>query len=445
MITGKRIKALIPALLYCGVLLAQDNIRSLNAGDDVPDVALQLFNSDMAIDNLADLKGKAIILDFWATWCKPCVSDLPKNDSIQKAYKDKLEIIPVTAESPEKVQSLLTRIKKATGVKVRTVVNDEVLSKLFPHKILPHYVWIGRDGVVKGITDNYALNEDNLNRFLGGQQIVAATKTDVVESVKMSYAKPMFTQHNTLINEDNLVAYSMVTRYMPQLSMAVGGGPGNEIGKGQYKIMITNETPVFLFGVAYALELTGSLFLEESRIMLETKDSLLYTVGHGPEWTDQRYIDWLKNHGVCYDLMVPMADTARLYKIMQKDLEKWFPLTANVEKRKKICYNLVKLGNSRKFVSQQPEGEADREYTVYNLKYDHVPMVTFMMDLIQYGQGWKHHYPFVNSSGYEGFMDLDITGDFRDYHAFRKELQKYGLDLVIEEADVEMLVIRDRK
>lgn len=445
MISGKKLLTLLPALLGCVVVMAQDDIRALSTGDHVPHVALQLFNSDDRIDNLADLKGKAVILDFWATWCKPCVSDLPKNDSIQKAYKDKLAIIPVTTESSEKVQSLLARINKATGVKVRTVVNDQLLSKLFPHKSLPHYVWIGSDGIVKGITDNDALNADNLNRFVGGQHISATTKTDYVEAVRVSYAKPMFTQHGNLVNENNLIAYSMLTRYMPELSMAVGGGPGNEIGKGQNKIMITNETPVFLFGVAYALELTGSLFLEESRMILETKDSLLYMVGHGPDWTDQRYVDWLKNHGVCYDLQVPMADTASLYTIMQKDLEKWFPLTATVEKRKRICYNLVQLGPSKQFISKKLHGAGMREFSVYNLKYDHVPMVTFMLDLKQYAQGWKSHYPFVNSTGYEGSIALDIAGDFRDYAAFRKELQQYGLDLVVEEAEVDMLVIRDRK
>lgn len=39
--------------------------------------------------DLSKLKGKVVVLDFWATWCGPCIASIPKNNEIHKKYKDK--------------------------------------------------------------------------------------------------------------------------------------------------------------------------------------------------------------------------------------------------------------------------------------------------------------------------------------------------------------------
>jgi Thiol-disulfide isomerase and thioredoxins len=431
-------------LLYYSLSFGQVDIQPLSTGDNVPAVPIHIINSDSSVYNLSDLKGKGIILDFWATWCKPCVADLPKADSIQKAYMGKLEIIPVTNESAQKVQPLLEKIKKNLGIKVRTVVNDQLLHKLFPHTVLPHYVWISPEGKVTGITDWDGLSSQNITLLLDNKLIKSPTKDDQSKITKLNYAKPIFAQQTPIVNDSNMISYSILTKYIPQASMAVGGAGGQIAGKGQYKIMITNETPVFLFTVAYAMELTGNLFMEESRVLLETKDSLKYTVGKGPAWDNRRYTDWITNNGVCYDLQVPITDSANLYKIMQKDLERYFPLTAKIEKRKTKCYNLVTYGNSQKYKSKTETAIRKRDFTLFNINYQKVPMNTFLLDLQQLVQGWEQKLPVINSVNYDGLLDLDLNGDFRNFTSLREQLQRCGLNLIEEEIDVDMLVIRDR-
>jgi thiol-disulfide isomerase/thioredoxin len=50
-----------------------------------------------------DLKGKVLIVDFWATWCEPCLVEIPKFNQIAAEYKDKaVEVVGITVESPYK-------------------------------------------------------------------------------------------------------------------------------------------------------------------------------------------------------------------------------------------------------------------------------------------------------------------------------------------------------
>ncbi|GIW86003.1 MAG: hypothetical protein KatS3mg108_0327 [Isosphaeraceae bacterium] len=52
--------------------------------------------------SMADLKGKVVVVDFWATWCGPCVAEMPKMKNLYAEYKDKgVEFIGVSLDAPE--------------------------------------------------------------------------------------------------------------------------------------------------------------------------------------------------------------------------------------------------------------------------------------------------------------------------------------------------------
>ncbi|MFY7951601.1 MAG: redoxin domain-containing protein [Armatimonadaceae bacterium] len=95
---------------------------------------------------LADFRGKVVLLDFWATWCKPCVASMPALSRIAARWKDQgLEVVGVSVDQePAKVAPFL---KKKPVPYTILLDNPKAPSYgTFRVKVLPSVFLIDREG-----------------------------------------------------------------------------------------------------------------------------------------------------------------------------------------------------------------------------------------------------------------------------------------------------------
>ena len=73
------------------------------------DFTVMALNSDKKV-KLSDLKGKVVLIDFWATWCGPCKAIMPTVDELYHRYKDKgFEVMAITDEDNKTVQDFVKK------------------------------------------------------------------------------------------------------------------------------------------------------------------------------------------------------------------------------------------------------------------------------------------------------------------------------------------------
>ena len=165
-------KKIFPVLLLIILTSVHTHAQTkpLNIGDQAPDITIaQLLNYKTSSFKLSDFKGKLLIIDFWATWCSPCVAMMPKTDSLQKQFNGRVQFLPVSKEGKNLVEGFLAKMNKEKHITIASACNDTLLNSLFVHHYLPYYVWIDQNGKVIATTEAKEVNEKNIWNALNGE------------------------------------------------------------------------------------------------------------------------------------------------------------------------------------------------------------------------------------------------------------------------------------
>ena len=119
--------------------------RPPHIGTVAPDFTVQ--DSDRTV-TLSQLRGKIVVLNFWATWCPPCIDETPSLVQLQQRFKDKGVV--VLGISWDKDDDAYHKFLKEYKIDFPTVRDDERHSgKLYGTFIIPETYIIDRNGILR--------------------------------------------------------------------------------------------------------------------------------------------------------------------------------------------------------------------------------------------------------------------------------------------------------
>lgn len=360
-----------------------------------------LLNAPQKSSSLNALKGKVVVLEFWATWCGACLTAMPHLAKLQQTFPDKLQVITISSESEKRIGAFLKSRPSNLWFAVDTA---EMISKFFPHQLIPHTIVISPMGEVLAYTSPEAVTSLVVDSILTGKKVHIPKKVDVV-----------FDSHEALMNKVFPLDKIEKNRFLMQ--QEIKGAPG--------------------FSTTYPLDSTYN-GRRITAINLGMSD--LYRLAYGSV-PYKRMIDQTaeSDRSTVYCLDIIVKDQKDLLSTLKAELHKRFDVQARMETQQKTV-NILRIVHNVKFKSIPLNVSGKRTYYARHGEIDQqgITMEDFAAFLESYG---TEKLLVIDETGNSSKFDIKFTFQPENSATLTAVLEGMGLSLVKEKRNVDILTI----
>ena len=201
------LKLLFTAVAFCTLLTATSQ-QAYSTGDAVADFNFtKILNYKATAANLNSLKNKITILDFFGTWCVPCVKALPHLSQLLASFKNEMKIILISNEAEARLTKF---IAARTPFDFAVVADSEnKFTTLFQPPSYPYTVVLDEAGEIIVITDAAALTEAEINNWLTKK--ITVEKTPTAKIIKTTVTVQNLQSANALVALSQQFIYAAKT------------------------------------------------------------------------------------------------------------------------------------------------------------------------------------------------------------------------------------------
>lgn len=422
-------------LLFTTIVAAQT--QRVHIGEQLPNYTFpNLINPLVKQSSFEDFKGKILILDFWSQYCASCIESWPKLLELQKKFNDDIQIVLINVRDDEKtINEILKRRERLFGYKMNLpIATDKALDTMFKPQSLPHVIFADKNGKVQYIANGLFLSEETIQGMLENKKMFIPVKDD--QSIPVTWSKPLFMNDNggdgsTVTGSSIITKYFGGTAYSSFQALEKKGVSMGVIGNATLNQMLG-----ILFGELSYDKYSAPATLPLSRIVFETPDSNKYLRKVNGNFR----IDNVHTIQLLLNRMVPPI---KIREMMIQDLARYFNLNFNWERRKKLCLIMKEYDDKIQLYQSGPRilNISHERFEVNNVSAEQV--VKYLVSTKSaYSQSTS--YPMIDETRFKenlGHMTFEVQSE--DWKKLAKALQRYGLTIVLEERDIDVLVVRD--
>ena len=141
-----------PAAKVMSTSLPTPTIDSTQQNLPLADYHLQVKDLNNSVINMENYKGKIIFLNFWATWCLPCVAELPSIDKLYRHFTEK-DIAFLLISNEDKIKVKKYHEKKGYTVPFHIIDKDGFIPPMYRSNSIPTTFIINKEGqIIKAIS-----------------------------------------------------------------------------------------------------------------------------------------------------------------------------------------------------------------------------------------------------------------------------------------------------
>ncbi len=359
--------------------------QTVEIGKQVPNYTFtEVLNNNNQELSIQELKGKVVILEFWATWCGSCLPVMKKLDSLQAKFPNQLEIVSISTESRTRLEKYVAN----TNTKLKIAI-DTIHQKKFPYRTIPHSIIIDKNGIVKAITNPENITEELVKKLIEGKQIAKLAVKGQVDTSSVKVIKEIFDTNKTI----------KLTTYKPNSHASVRSKRGVD-GKIN-SLAIQNFTIPSLFRNLYKVPSNKRMVYSDSSLekLSEYKNENIY----------------------CLNIEVSEKLEDEIFDLAINFVNDAFPYSAKLETDSIYCYVLSKHNNVI-----QPSTSEKKSHMMMGGLFE--MKKSKMKKLANYLEGLTP-VPVYDNTGLDGEYDITIQWEGENVQTLYDALDKYGLTI----------------
>ncbi|MES2275640.1 MAG: redoxin domain-containing protein [Bacteroidota bacterium] len=397
-------KLLIAALILFAVKANAQNFI-LKAGDHFPDLTIgPMINAPIQEVNLNRYPSKKLfIINFWGTWCSPCIPEMDELAKLQAKYKQQVQVIGLSNEPIPRLQKYLA--KKPSGIWLATDTT-ELLYQMLNLAYVGQSIVVDSKHRIVAFLKTDSINTKVIDRLLKGEKV--ASNGEAQNKLANTGKDPF--------GVDSLLAYNFTIRGYMKDQQAMGRVPNQGVFAHR-RVTYFNIGMLTLYKAAYDIP-------SQKQIVFE---------GLAKKYDDYQNKSLL----YCFDLLVTPEQRDSLHLIMQQKLQQSLPVKARIEMRDTDVY-ILKLKDEGKVLIPKSAREA-LTYGFSGQGFD--GQGALLSDFCNIYLSNECNLPVVDETGLSGRYDIKTNVEMRTKEGILKSIDDIGFTITKARRKMRVMVL----